>query len=178
MTLTLAAGLASLLSFVAFGLIAAWYVAPALKTLARADALIALIWVQAFRHIALQIYSAQKFGLAVSDGVRDQIAAGDVVGMILAVAALLALRYRASLSIGLSWLLAAETLYDLVHSTLAGAGERLFETASGVTWMILTFYVPALWISLALIVGQLVLRRNEPLSEAPDGAHPLARRDA
>jgi len=44
--------------------------------------------------------------------------------------------------------------------------------------MILTFYVPALWISLALIVGQLVLRRNEPLSEAPDGAHPLARRDA
>ena len=163
MTLSTAAGLASVLSFVAFGLIAAWYVVPVLGKLARADALIALVCVQAFRHIALQIYSAQKFGLAVSDGARDQIAAGDVVGMVLAVAAMIALRYRTSLAIGLTWVLAAATAVDLVNSTIAGVSERLFETASGVTWMILTFYVPALWISLALIVWQLLQRRNEPL---------------
>src|SRR5262245_45588656 len=72
MIYTVAAGLAFLLSFVAFGLIAAWHVVPWLRTLARAEALVALIWVQAFRHVALQIFSAQKFGFAVSDAVRDE----------------------------------------------------------------------------------------------------------
>jgi hypothetical protein len=39
--------------------------------------------------------------------------------------------------------------------------------ASGVTWLILTFYVPLLWVSLGLIVWQLVARRGEPLIERP-----------
>ena len=167
MPLTLAAGLASLLSFVAFGLIASWYVVPWLRAQERADALIALLWVHAFRHIALQIFSAQQFGFAVSDGARDQVAIGDTAGMILAVATIIALRYRVRGSILLAWALAAETFYDLASSTIAGVGERFFEKAAGVTWMILTFYVPVLWVSLGLVVWQLLARRLEPLSPAP-----------
>jgi hypothetical protein len=166
MIYTAAAGLASALSFVAFGLAAAWYVVPWLRTKARADALIALIWVHAFRHVALQIFSAQKFGFAVSDEVRNEIAIGDVVGMALAIATIVALRHKARISAALAWVLAIATAWDLASSTAAGIGERLFETASGVTWMILTFYVPVLWISLLLIVWQLLQRRNEPLWRA------------
>jgi len=163
MIYTTAAGLASLLSFVAFGLIAAWHVVPWLRMQGRGEALIALIWVQAFRHIALQIFSAQKFGFAVSDGVRDEIAIGDVVGMLLAIATIVALRYKARITVVLAWALVVETFADLANSAAAGIREGLFETASGVTWMILTFYVPVLWISLLLIVWQLLQRRNEPL---------------
>jgi len=163
MIYTTAAGLASLLSFIAFGLIAAWRVVPWLRTQERAAALVALIWVQAFRYVALQIFSAQKFGFAVSDGVRDEIAAGDLIGALLALAAIVALRHKARISIVLVWALAVATFADLANSTAAGVRERLFETASGVTWMILTFYVPVLWISLLLIVWQLLQRRNEPL---------------
>ena len=166
MIYTVAAALASLLSLVAFGLIAAWYVVPWLRLQDRATALVALIWVQAFRHIALQIFSAQKFGLAVSERARDEIAIGDVAGMLLAIAAIIALRRGARISIVLVWALALETFGDLVNSTVAGMRERLFESASGVTWMILTFYVPVLWISLLLIVWQLLQRRNEPLQRA------------
>ena len=165
-----AAGLASVLSFLAFGLAAAWYVVPWLRAQPRAEALVALLWIHAFRHIALQIFSAQKSGFAVSDGTRDRIAAGDVIGMILALATIIALRRRARVAVALAWVLAAETLYDLVSSTLAGVAEQLFDTASGVTWMILTFYVPVLWISLALIVWQLIARRNEPLQVAGGAA--------
>src|SRR5262245_13849193 len=80
MIYTVAAGLASTLSFIVLLLMATWYVIPWLKSRSRADALTALLWVQAFRYVALQIFSAQKFGFAVSDGARDQIAAGDVAG--------------------------------------------------------------------------------------------------
>jgi len=166
MIYTVAAALASTLSFIVFLLLAVWYVAPWLRNCDRADALIGLLWVQAFRYVALQIFSAQKFGFAVSDAARDQIAVGDVVGAILAVCAIVALRYRTRIAIALTWLFAAETLLDLVSSTMSGLRERLFETAAGVTWLILTFYVPVLWISLGLIAWQLYGRRHEPLTSS------------
>jgi hypothetical protein len=166
MTLMSAAALASLLSFAIFALIAVWHVAPWLAAQQRAEALIPLLWIHAFRHIALQIFSAQKVGFAVSDTARDQIAAGDVTGMILALIAILALRYRARIAAVLVWVFVAETVFDLVNATIAGVREQLFATASGVTWLILTFYVPLLWVSLGLIVWQLYARRQEPLALA------------
>jgi hypothetical protein len=166
MTLMSAAALASLLNFAILALIAVWYVAPWLATQQRAEALIPLLWIHAFRHIALQIFSAQKFGFAVSDTARDQIAVGDVTGVILALIAILALHYRARIAPVLVWVFVAETVFDLVNATIAGVREQLFATASGVTWLILTFYVPLLWVSLGLIVWQLRARRQEPLALA------------
>ena len=86
--------------------------------------------------------------------------------MILAVIAIVALRHRARIAPVLIWVFVAETLFDLVSSTVAGVREHLFATASGVTWLILTFYVPLLWVSLGLIVWQLYARRQEPLALA------------
>jgi hypothetical protein len=166
MTLMSAAALASFLSFAVFALIAVWYVAPRLAARQRAEALIPLLWIHAFRHIALQIFSAQKFGFAVSDTARDQIAAGDVTGMIFALIAILALHYRARIAPFLVWVFVAETVFDLVNATIAGVREQLFATASGVTWLILTFYVPLLWVSLGLTVWQLYARRGERLALA------------
>jgi len=167
MDLTSAAALASLLSFAVFVIAAVWYVAPWLGTLRRADALTLLLWIHAFRHVALQIFSAQRFGFAVSDTTRDQIAAGDVIGMILAVVTIIALRYRVRLAIVLAWAFVLETAADLINSTIAGLREQLFATASGVTWIILTFYVPLLWVSLGMVVWQLYSRRRETLGPAP-----------
>jgi len=166
MTSMSALTLASILSFATFSIMAVWYGAPWLATRQRADALIPLLWIHAFRHIALQIFSAQKFGFAVSDGARNQIAAGDVIGMILAVIAILALHFRARIAPVLVWVFVAETVFDLVSTTIAGLREQLFATASGVTWLILAFYVPLLWVSLGLIVWQLYARRQEPLALA------------
>ena len=164
MTLPSAAAVASLLSFALCVIVAVLYVAPWLGTQQRADALAPLLWVHAFRHVALQIFSAQQFGFAVSDDARDQIAGGDVIGMILAVAAIVALHYRVPAAPLLVWVFVAETAFDLVNSTIAGIREQLFASASGVTWLILTFYVPLLWASLGLVAWQLHARRHEPLS--------------
>ena len=164
MTLMSAAGVATVLSFVIFAIMAIWYAAPWLGTQQRAEALAPLLWIHAFRHVALQIFSAQQFGFAVSNGTRDQIAAGDVAGAILAVTSIVALRYRARVAPLLVWVFVAESAFDLVNSTIAGVREQLFASASSVTWLILTFYVPLLWVSLGLIVWQLFSRRYEPMA--------------
>ncbi len=164
MDLTLVAEIATALNFAIFTLAAIWYVAPWLGTQQRAAALTPLVWVQVFRDIALQIFSAQHFGFLVSAPTRDMIAYGDVAGTILALISLVALRYRARIALLFVWILVLETVVDLLYGTVAGLHEHLFEKAFGVTWMILAFYVPVLWVSLGLIVWQLYSRRNEPLS--------------
>ena len=166
MSLMSAAALASVLSFVMFAIMAIVYVAPWLAARQRAEALTPLLWVHAFRHVALQIYSAQQFGFAVSDGARDQIATGDVTCMVLAVISIVALHYRVRMAPVVVWALVAATIVDLVNATIAGVREQLFATASGLTWLILTFYVPLLWVSIGLIVWQLYARRQEPLALA------------
>jgi len=162
-SLTSAAALANVLNFVMFILIAVWYVAPWLANRPRAEALTPLLWTHALRDIALQIFSAQKFGFAVSDGARDQIAAGDVICTILAVGAIAALRYRARIALPLVWLFVAESAFDLVYSSLLGVREQLYESASAVTFLIVAFYVPLLWVTLGFILWQLYARRHEPL---------------
>jgi len=41
------------------------------------------------------------------------------------------------------------------------------DPVNAVTWLILTFYAPALWVSLALLVWQLVVRQSEGVTAAP-----------
>jgi hypothetical protein len=163
MDLATAGILAMLLSFVAFIAAATWHVAPWLLRQRRADALIALLWVHAFRHVALQILSAQKAGFAVSDTLRDSILYGDLVGMVLALLAISALRSRLGIAVPLVWLFAAATALDLVNGSIGGMREGALASAAGVTWLILTFYVPILYTSLGLIIWQLVRRRQESL---------------
>lgn len=158
MTPTSAGLLAMTLSFVVMAAAAVWYVAPWLKVADWTTGLTVLLWVHAFRYVALQIFSAQLAGFAVSDAGRNQIAWGDVFAALLAISAIVALRHRHRLAVPILWLFVAAAALDLANSTIVGMREQLFASASGVTWLILTFYVPLLWVSLALLVWRLWLR--------------------
>ncbi len=166
MNLKIAAALTQVLSLFVFVAIAKWYAVPWIRKQERADALVPLIWVHAFRYVALQAYSAQQAGFPISDTARDRIVYGDVAGMLLAMIAIGALRSRARWSIPLVWLLVAETLIDTVTNVTDGIRERLFGAANGVTWMVVTFYVPLLMVSMGLTIWQLYTRRGEALERS------------
>jgi hypothetical protein len=166
MTLPLAAGLATLLSIAVSVLIAVWYVGPWLNRLPRAVALTLLLWVHIFRYAALQIFSASQFGFGASLAAQQQIAYGDVAGALLALFAIAALRYRWPLALFLVWVFAIESSLDLVNASVVGAREQLLATANGVTWLIINFYAPLLWVSLGLLIWQLFARRLDPLFDS------------
>jgi hypothetical protein len=163
MELKAALGLSQLISLLVFATIAKWYVAPWIKTRERATALIALIWPHVFRYVALQAYSAQHAGFPISDAGLEQIVYGDVGGMVVAFAAIVALQHRARVAIQLVWLLIVATVADTVLNISNGVRENLFGAATGVTWLVVSFYVPLLMVSLVLMVWQLYSRRGEPL---------------
>jgi hypothetical protein len=159
--LTAAALVAMLLSFVVFATAAAWYAVPWMRAVGLAAAITPLLWIHAFRHVALQLFSAQAFGFAIPDRIRDQIVYGDLIGMTLALATLYALHYRSRVAIPLAWVFVVATVLDLSNAAVMGIREHLFDKATDVSWLILTFYVPALWVSVALIVWRLWTWRGE-----------------
>jgi len=160
MALTAAALAATVPSLAVFGTAAAWYAAPRMRAVALGAAVTPLLWVHAFRHVALQLFSAQELGFAIPDPTRDQIVYGDLVGMVLALATLYALRYRWRFAIPLAWVFVVATVIDLGNAAVMGIREDLFDKAADVSWLILTFYVPALWVSVVLVAWRLWTREE------------------
>ncbi len=159
--LTPAQASAQLFSLIVLGAMARWYIVPWLNSQTRSDALTALLWVHVFRYVALQVFSAQHNGFPISDGGATEIVIGDVAGAVIAFTAIVLLRWRARLAISLAWLLVIETAYDTVANIHDGVQEHLMGAASGVTWMILVFFVPMVVVSCVLMIWQLYARRGE-----------------
>jgi hypothetical protein len=132
-----------------------------------AVALGTLLWIHAFRYVALQIFSAQRFGFAISDALASEIAWGDVAATLLAIAGLWLLHFRSPVAKVVAWVLVIESVIDLANATLGGIRENALESATGVTWLILSFYVPALWVSTGLMAWLLVLRRGQAFADQP-----------
>ena len=165
---------AQIISLFVFIMLAGWYIAPWLARQGRAEALIALLWVNVFRYVALQIFVAQRDGFPISDRGALEIVIGDVSGAIIAFAAIVLLRRKVVAGLVLSWIVVVETATDTFLNIRGGIEEHLMGAASGVTWMTLVFFVPAVVVSICLLALQLVARRNEALADPPRNFPSLA----
>ena len=128
-----------------------------------AVAITACLWVHVGRILALQIYSARRFGFEIPLVGAQQIQWGDVLGAGLARLGIWLLRRGSAHAITVVWLFVIETVVDLAYGTLLGIRHHATDTAHDLTWVILNFYVPVLWVSTALVAWQLVTRRNQLL---------------
>ena len=80
----------------------------------------------------MHLVDAQSAGYAISNALRDQIIYGDIVAMILAVAAIAALRARSRLSMHLVLLLVAETVTFIATLILGRGREGMAAVATGI----------------------------------------------
>ena len=167
MSLPAASLSAQMISFVLLITALVLLVGPWMNRKPLAVALSLLLWIHAFRYVALQIFSAQRFGFAISDALASEIAWGDVAATLLAIAGLWLLHFRSPVAKVVAWVLVIESVIDLANATVGGIRENALETATGVSWLILSFYVPALWVSTGLMAWLLVLRRGQALTDQP-----------
>jgi hypothetical protein len=169
--------IATVLAFVLVALFAAWYAVPWMRQRPAAVAISACLWVNVFRIVALQIFSARRFGFEIPLAAARQIAWGDVAGAVLAVLGIVLLRRGAAAAIPVLWLFVIESVLDVGYGLILGLRYHATATAHDLTWVILNFYVPILWGTLVLVVWQLTTRRTELLGAgAPHTGRPDARR--
>jgi hypothetical protein len=153
-------GIQFTLSLVAYSLIAFWYVAPRLSALPRELALAPLLWVHAFRIVGGTILAPGSVGPGVPTEFRTMIGYGDLLTVLLALLALIALRTRLPRAIAFVWLCVLVGMLDTVNAIIQSVRFSVFTYALGVNWVIVTIYVPALLVSSLLIFMQLLDRNR------------------
>jgi hypothetical protein len=149
-------GIQFTLSLVAYGLIAYWYVVPRLFRLPLGAALTPLLWVHAFRVVGGTILAPGAVDVRVPMEFRVMVGYGDLITAFLAVLALVALRARARVAVGLVWLCIGVGTLDTVNAIIQSVRFHVFDFALGVNWVIVAIYVPALLVSGLLIVTRLL----------------------
>src|SRR5437588_12567600 len=118
-------GIQFTLALAAYALIAWWYVAPRLSGLPREVALVPLLWVHAFRIVGGTILAPGAADAAVPAEFSTMIGLGDITTALLALVALVALRYRTRWSIALVWVLLVLRKLDTVHATMKSIGSSV-----------------------------------------------------
>ena len=148
-------GIQFTLALAAYALIAWWYVAPRLSGLPREVALVPLLWVHAFRIVGGTILAPGAADAAVPAEFRTMIGLGDLTTALLALVALVPLRYRTRWAIALVWAVLVVGMLDTVNAIIQSMRFSVFTYPLGVNWVIVTMYVPALLVSSVLIFIQL-----------------------
>ena len=159
-----AAQLAMTVNFATLAILAIWKFVPWSRERPLTVAATPLVAVHTARTVALQLYSSQANGFDVSDGTRDEIIWGDFVGAVLALATLLTIWLAPRYLRPIAGLLVVVTVIDLANALVEGIREELLGKATDVSWLILTFYVPLLWVTIGLLGWLVLTRRDEATS--------------
>lgn len=150
-------GLQVLLSFIVYGLIARWYVAPRLAGLPLHNALVLLILPHAFRHLGMVFLVPAVVAPTLPAAFAVPAAYGDLLAGLLAILAIVALRSRWPLALPLTWLFnvvgAVDFIVAFTQGTRLGVSPHI-----GSAWYIPTFAVPALFITHIMMFAMLVRR--------------------
>lgn len=152
------------ISIALYSLIALWYVVPLLQKLSRAEALATLLWVHVFRYVVLYIFAARREGYVISDPATLELVVGDLAGAVIALGAVVLLRWRPRVGLVFSWLLVLETAGDLLGAIYYRRIDPPRAEAVGPWWFIYAFFGPLILVNTALLVWQLIARRQESLA--------------
>ncbi len=147
-------GLQLVLSLTVWGLLAKWYLAPALARLSRQQALFWLTLPHAFRHIGLVFLVPGVVSEWLPHSFAVTAAYGDLVSGLLALLVLLALRHGWAGTLALVWVFNIVGTVDLLNALRhADAVPHL-----GASWYIPTFWVPVLLTTHFMIFARLLRR--------------------
>lgn len=151
-------------SFTALSVLAAEAL-PWLRGLPRVRAVELLLWTHVPRSMALALLAPGQV-VGVAPNVANAIAWGDFLSAVLALASIVAIRSRGERAIHWVWLFSAVSSVDIVTALTLGLGSGVYEQPLGVTWFVLTLYVPLVCLSQALLTVFVFKARTSPSPNA------------
>jgi len=152
-------GLQIAMSFLTWGLLARWYVAPRLAAMPWPDALMPLLFVHAFRYVGMVFLVPTMVKSPLPPAFADPVAYGDLAASVLAFAAIFAVRARSGAAIPLAWIANVVGAVDLLNAYYRGL---TLQPDVGAAYYIPAFIVPALFVTHAMMLKMLLTRRPTP----------------
>lgn len=146
------------LGMVTYGLVAKWYVMPALAGRPRSQALIPLLVPHCFRYIGMAFLIPGVTSAPLDPRFADPAAWGDLLAGVLALIAIIALRRGWALAIPLLWVFSIEGTLDLMNALYKGF-RHTADGDMGATFFIPAIIVPALLVT-HFMIFVILLRRS------------------
>lgn len=159
-------GTGILFSFIAWGLVTAWYIWPELRRRSRADALRPLLLLHCFRFVGLAFLVPGVVSPDLHAAFANPAAYGDLLAAVLALLAL-AVGLETRLGLMLVWAFNLWGTADLLYAFYQGNQVGLEPGQLGAAYFIVTVLVPLLFITHGLVFR--LLLRGE-VSATRDGA--------
>jgi hypothetical protein len=150
--------LSIVLAVVSYSLIAKWYVMPWLAPLSRKEALTPLLLLHSSRFIGLAFLIPGVTSVPLDPRFANPAAWGDLLAAVLALIALLALRFEWSAAVPLVWIFNIEGTLDLLNALFQGM-RYAPNSDLGATYFIPAVIVPALLVT-HFIVFKLLLSQK------------------
>lgn len=147
------------LSLLSFGLIARWFIYPRLRDRSLREALTPLLLFQTFRTLGLIFLVPGLVDAALPAAYTIPEAAGDMLAVVLAFVALVAVRSGWRAAPALVWLFTVEGLADFVNAFAQGLRFNIAANYHlGIGWLLPTYGVPV-FLAVQLTVVALLLNR-------------------
>jgi hypothetical protein len=148
-------GLQFTLSLIIFSMVAKWYIAPALNKLPQHKALVPLFLVHTLRYLPTTAFAPGQIGPDVPMGAMSKIAYGDLVSAILALVAILFLRYGWPGALAVAWVVNIVGSLDWLYASFLAASNQLVTHYLGGNWYIVHYYVPVIGVIHIMIFARL-----------------------
>lgn len=156
-------------AFIAFGMIARLYVWPAMAARDPKTALTPLLLYACLRVNGLMFVMPGLVAANLPEAFARPVAFGDLLAVVLALAALAALRLELAVGRAMVWLFNIEGTLDLVYANVATFTAHVDPVSLGVSYYLAVINVPAMLVVHVLIF--IYLRKGTALQSS--GAPPL-----
>ena len=144
------------LSLISFGLIALWSIYPRLRERSARDALTPLLLFETLRTIGLIVIVPSLVDTSLPAVFTVPGAVGDMLAVILAFAALVAVRSGWRVAYALVWLFTVVGLADFINATVQGLRFDIPAYHLGIAWLVPTYGVPAFTVAQLMVIAVLL----------------------
>lgn len=152
-----------IVAFIAFGLIAAWYIWPNIRTRGPREALTPLLLYSCLRINGLMFVMPGLVSPDLSPAFAVPTAYGDAGAVLLALVALAFVRTGSALALPAVWLFNIEGTLDLIYANVATFAQHVDPTQLAASYYLAAVNVPAELTVHVLIFVYLLRARAEPM---------------
>lgn len=146
-------------AFLIFGLVGKWYVWPSIKNRAAKVALTPLLLYACLRVNGLMFLMPGLVSPELPSGFAVPTAYGDLTAVILALLALVCVRFENALAVPMLWLFNIVGLLDLIYANIATFKDHVDPAQLGASYYLAVLNVPAMVVVHVLIFAYLLNRR-------------------
>jgi hypothetical protein len=166
MNATLVFVIQATLSLLSFGLIARWVIYPRLKGRSLREALTPLLLFETFRTVGLIFLVSSITDAALPTAFSIPEAVGDMIAVVLAFVALVAVRFGWRAAPALIWLFTVEGVADFINANALGIRFNIAANYHlGIGWLIPTYGVPAFLVIQLTVIALLINRQRQRAKE-------------